>query len=137
MGIRDSQRESTAMIDLLPVDTTRLGDFRGISVKPHVDFDTGEQKTEYGTGVPLWNVECLYRPLPDEQGKESNATVETVSVAAAQAPTVQEMATIRFTEMTGRFYQMPKKNGGTTAGMTYAAKGIEQVPQRKQTGGDQ
>lgn len=125
------------MIDLIPVDSTRLGEFRGISVQPHVDFNTGEQKVDYVTKTPLWNVECLYRPLPDEQGNEGKATVEQIRIAAVQAPTVQEMASLRFTDLSARFYSMQKKNGGTSAGLTYSAKGVEQVPQRKQTSGDQ
>ncbi|WP_147271171.1 hypothetical protein [Brevibacterium aurantiacum] len=98
-------------MQVMPIDSTRLGSITFVSSEPDAVFGTGEQKER--NGLPVWAVETLIRP---EEGRSS---VEVVKVAAPSSPGFEPLTPLNFDSLIARHWE----NNGRT-GISLSADGV-------------
>lgn len=88
----------------IPVDQDRVGNFKFIDVNPKLDQNKIQTATQ--DGVPQWKIQVLLTPADD-----SKATLEEITIAHQQAPTIPPMTDLVFQDLTARFWEMSGRAG--------------------------
>lgn len=100
----------------IPVDQNRIGNFKFIDVNPKVDQN--KQQTANQDGIPQWKVQVLLTPADD-----SKATLEEITIANSQAPSITPMTELLFQDLTARFWEMSGR-----AGLALSASRVSAAP---------
>lgn len=106
-------------MQVMPIDSSRLGSATFVSSEPDPVYGTGEQKDR--GGIPVWAVETLIRP---EDGRSS---VEVVKVAAASSPEFEPLTPLDFENLIARHWE----NNGRS-GVALSADGVRATDSPRQ-----
>jgi hypothetical protein len=99
-----------------PVDITRFGVLSAISVAASTD-QTGVQKTDKASGLPLWKIQCLRAPVDG-----GRASLITIAVPSRMEPEIVPMAHVTPVDLVAIDWSMDGRSG-----LSFRAAGLEEA----------
>lgn len=116
---------------VIPVDTTRLGKMRVLSITPELQED-GAQRVN-ADRLPVWIAETLIQaPDPDADagmaGRYARSEVERIKVACPAVPEIADFQEARFLDLVARSWSLDGRSG-----ISLSASAVVPMTEKKET----
>lgn len=112
----------SALTNYMVLDYRKMGDFTVLDVYPDEDQDL---KQKLRDGVPVWNIECTFKPPHIDGQRRRKADTVQVKVASTVEPKLNAGTKNPFSVLVGRQWEM---NGNAGVSLTGELGSVAPAP---------